>query len=51
MNVIKDLDEKKNPGLWANIHAKRERGEEPSHGNSKAHKSAVAAGKRINKEK
>ena len=51
MRVIQDLDEKKKPGLWANIHAKRERGEEPSHGNSKAHKSAVAAGKRINKEK
>jgi hypothetical protein len=51
MRVVQDLDEKKKPGLWANIHAKRERGEKPSHGNSKAHKSAVAAGKRINKEK
>ncbi len=50
MNVIKDLDEAK-PGLWANIHAKRKRGEKPSHGNSKAHKDAVKAGKRINKEK
>ena len=50
MNVIKDLDESK-PGLWANIHAKKERGEKPSHGNSKAHKDAVKAGKRINKEK
>lgn len=50
MNVIKDLDESK-PGLWANIHAKRKRGEKPSHGNSKAHKDAVKAGKRINKEK
>ena len=50
MNVIKDLDEAK-PGLWANIRAKKERGEKPSHGNSKAHKDAVKAGKRINKEK
>jgi hypothetical protein len=39
------------PGLWANIHAKREKGEKPSHGNSKAHKDAVKAGKKINKEK
>ena len=37
-------------GLWANIHAKRARGEKPSPKNSKAYKSAVAAGKRINKE-
>ena len=50
MNVIKDIQESK-PGLWANIHAKRKRGEKPSHGNSKAHKDAVKAGKRINKEK
>ena len=50
MNVIKDLDEAK-PGLWDNIRAKKERGEKPSHGNSKAHKDAVKAGKRINKEK
>jgi len=50
MNVIKDIKESK-PGLWANIHAKKERGEKPSHGNSKAHKDAVKAGKEINKEK
>ena len=36
------------PGLWANIRAKRERGEKPAHKNSKAHKDAVAAGKKIN---
>ena len=41
------LEEK--DGLWANIHAKRKRGEKPSHGNSNAHKSAVKAGKKINK--
>ena len=39
------------PGLWANIHAKRKRGEKPSHGNSQAHKDAVKAGKQINKNK
>lgn len=43
-----ELAEEK-PGLWANIRAKRARGEKPSHGNSKAFKDAVKAGKRINK--
>jgi hypothetical protein len=38
-----------NPGLWANIRAKRARGEEPAHKNSQAHKDAVKAGKEINK--
>ena len=38
------------PGLWANIRAKRARGEKPAHGNSQAHKDAVKAGKKINKE-
>jgi len=50
MNVIKDLKEGE-PGLWDNIRAKKVRGEKPSSKNSKAYKSAVAAGKRINKEK
>ena len=50
MNVIKDLKEGE-PGLWDNIRAKKARGEKPSSKNSKAYKSAVAAGKRINKEK
>jgi hypothetical protein len=39
-----------NPGLWANIRAKKARGEKPAHGNSDAHKDAVKAGKKINKE-
>jgi len=43
------LREKKRPGLWANIRAKRERGEKPAHKNSNAHKDAVKAGKEINK--
>ena len=44
------LREKKRPGLWANIRAKRARGEKPAHKNSNAHKDAVAAGKRIKKD-
>jgi len=38
------------PGLWANIRAKKARGGKPAHGNSDAHKDAVKAGKKINKE-
>ena len=45
--VIAQLKEEK-PGLWANIHAKKARGEKPAHGNSDAHKTAVKAGKKIN---
>ncbi|MDA9112036.1 hypothetical protein N9J42_00985 [bacterium] len=40
----------KKEGLWANINAKRKAGGKPSHGNSNAHKDAVAAGKAIKKE-
>ena len=45
------IKEKKRPGLWANIRAKRARGEKPAHKNSNAHKDAVKAGKKINKLK
>jgi len=38
------------PGLWANIRAKKARGEKSSPKNSKAYKDAVAAGKKINNE-
>jgi len=38
------------PGLWANIRAKRARGEKPSPKNSQAYKDAVKAGKEINKK-
>jgi len=48
--VIDKIKEAK-PGLWANINAKKKRGEKPSHGNSDAFKSAVKAGKEINKLK
>jgi len=37
-------------GLWANIRAKKARGEKPAHKNSKAHKDAVKAGDKINKD-
>jgi len=49
----KAIDESVNeekPGLWANIRAKQKRGEKPAHKNSQAHKDAVKAGKKINKE-
>lgn len=45
--ALRQLQEEK-PGLWANIRAKRARGEKPAHKNSKAHKDAVKAGKKIN---
>ena len=38
-------------GLWANINAKRARGEKSSHKNSKAYKKAVKAGKKLDKSK
>jgi len=47
---IEDELTEKSKGLWANIHAKRKRGEKPAHKNSKAHKDAVKAAKSINKE-
>jgi hypothetical protein len=50
MIKLKDLLNEEKPGLWANIRAKKARGEAPAHGNSDAHKDAVKAGKEINKE-
>jgi hypothetical protein len=47
---IEEAVNEENPGLWANIRAKRERGEAPAPKNSKAYKDAVEAGKEINKE-
>ena len=38
---------KERPGLWANIRAKRERGESPARKGSKAYKIAVKAGKKL----
>ena len=48
MNVIKDIKEGE-PGLWDNIRAKKASGKKMSPKGSKAYKSAVKAGKRINK--
>ena len=46
--LIEEIEE--NKGLWANIHAKRKRGEKPAKKGSKAYKKAKAAGKKISKE-
>ena len=46
---MKELKET-NPGLWANIRAKRSRGEKPSPKGSKAYKAAVKSGNKINRE-
>ena len=48
LKVIKEVLAEEKPGLWANIRAKRARGEKPAHKNSNAHKDAVKAGKKIN---
>jgi predicted nucleic acid-binding Zn ribbon protein len=53
MNKLEKLVQevlKERPGLWANIRAKRERGESPASKGSKAYKTAVKAGKEINKK-
>jgi hypothetical protein len=53
MNKLEKLVQevlKERPGLWANIRAKRERGEAPARKGSKAYKTAVKAGKEINKD-
>ena len=47
--LIQEVLTEEKPGLWANIRAKRARGEKSSHPNSKAFKDAVKAGKEINK--
>ncbi len=38
-------------GFWANINAKKARGEKSSHKNSKAYKKAVKAGNKLEKTK
>ena len=47
--VISKIKEDR-PGLWANIHAQRKRGEKPARKGSKDYKAAVKAGKEINKQ-
>ena len=46
--LIEEIEE--NKGLWANIHAKRKRGEKPAKKGSEAYKKAKAAGKKISKK-
>ena len=48
--LIEEVLSEEKPGLWANIRAKRARGEKPSHPNSKTYKDAVKAGKEILKK-
>lgn len=48
IKAITEVLKEEKPGLWANIRAKRARGEKPAHKNSNAHKDAVKAGKKIN---
>jgi hypothetical protein len=49
-NLVKKIinEDKERPGLWANIRAKRERGEPPARKGSEAYKKAVKAAKEIN---
>ena len=49
MMKLADIISEKNKGLWANIHAKKKRGEK-SNPNSKEYKRAKAAGKKINRK-
>ena len=46
---IEESITEENPGLWANIRAKKARGEKSSPKNSQAYKDAVKAGEEINK--
>jgi hypothetical protein len=47
---LRESVDEKNKGLWANIHAKRKRGEKPARKGSKAYKKAKAAADKINNE-
>ena len=49
-SMYKDAVNEKSKGLWANIHAKRKRGEKPARKGSKAYKKARKAAKQINNE-
>lgn len=45
--IIREVLQEESKGLWANIHAKQERGEKPARKGSEAYKAAVSAAKRI----
>jgi len=40
-DILREILEEESEGLWANIHAKHERGEKPARKGSKAYKAAV----------
>ena len=45
--IVREVLQEESKGLWANIHAKQEKGEKPARKGSKAFKAAVKAGKEI----
>lgn len=45
--LIREVIEEESKGLWANINAKRKRGEKSAKKGSKAYKAAVAAGNEL----
>lgn len=49
-NITSESVNEAGPGLWANIRAKKDRGEPSANKGSQAHKDAVAAGNRISKQ-
>ena len=49
-DTVQESVDEKNKGLWANIRAKRKRGEKPARKGSKAYKKAKAAADSINNE-
>ena len=51
VRIVKSDKLKEGDGLWANIRAKKARGEKPARKGSKAYKIAKKAGDKINKEK
>lgn len=51
MIKIADILREESKGLWPNMRAKKARGEKPARKGTKAYKQAVAAAKKINKEK
>ncbi len=53
VDIVRELlqEKAKNESLWANINAKKKRGEKSSHKNSKAYKAAKKAGTSLKKSK
>lgn len=46
-DILREILEEESEGLWANINAKRKRGEKPARKGSKAYKAAVKAGNEL----